>query len=79
MCGNVYEWVADYRARGYYGRSMPEDPQGPSMGYLRVIRGWHWIATGPNCKVYVAHEPWSGSPFIGFRVACDHVGPTPTE
>jgi formylglycine-generating enzyme required for sulfatase activity len=71
MCGNVYEWVHDYRRRGYYGRSPLEDPQGPSTGYFRVIRGWHWVATGPRCKVYVAQEPWTGSRFIGFRVAMD--------
>ena len=71
MCGNVYEWVHDYRRLGYYGRSPMNDPQGPSSGYFRVIRGWHWVATGPACKVYVGQEPWTGSRFVGFRVAMD--------
>ncbi len=70
MCGNVYEWVSDFRATGYYARSRVDDPQGPSSGYMHVIRGWHWAATGPKCKVYVASDPWTGSRFIGFRVVC---------
>ena len=74
MCGNVYEWVHDYRRLGYYGRSPLDDPQGPSSGYFRVIRGWHWVASGPACKVYVAQEPWTGSRFVGFRVAMDIAG-----
>ncbi|QDT51015.1 Serine/threonine-protein kinase pkn1 [Symmachiella dynata] len=73
MCGNVFEWVADYRAQGYYNRSSERDPPGPAAGYLRVIRGWHWVATGPKCKVYVASPPWVGSPYIGFRVVCETV------
>jgi len=72
MCGNVFEWVSDFRAQGYYEKSRRIDPQGPSSGYLHVVRGWHWVATGPACKVYVANEPWIGSPFIGFRVVCEH-------
>ncbi|WP_339910270.1 SUMF1/EgtB/PvdO family nonheme iron enzyme [Symmachiella dynata] len=73
MCGNVFEWVADYRSNGYYARAPSHNPQGPAKGYLRVIRGWYWIATGPHCKVYVANDPWTGNPFIGFRVVCEHL------
>ncbi|MEZ6049298.1 MAG: SUMF1/EgtB/PvdO family nonheme iron enzyme [Planctomycetaceae bacterium] len=71
MCGNVWEWVSDYQRYGYYINSPTADPQGPETGYLRVIRGWHWAATGPLCKVYMVNDPWSGSPFVGFRVICD--------
>jgi len=71
MCGNVFEWTADYRSKGYYARAPSKNPQGPANGYLRVIRGWYWIATGPFCKVYVANDPWIGNPFIGFRVVCE--------
>jgi prepilin-type processing-associated H-X9-DG protein len=71
MCGNVYEWTSDFRRRDYYAQSPTDDPPGPATGYLHVIRGWHWVATGPACKVYVGNEPWVGSPFIGFRVVCE--------
>ncbi len=71
MCGNVYEWTSDYRRQGYYSHSPTDDPTGPAIGYLHVIRGWYWVATGPNCKVYVSNEPWVGSRLIGFRVICE--------
>ncbi|QDU80724.1 Serine/threonine-protein kinase pkn1 [Polystyrenella longa] len=71
MTGNVFEWVSDYRRRDYYANSPVDNPRGPATGYLHVIRGWYWVATGPYCKVYVANDPWKGSPFIGFRIVCD--------
>jgi formylglycine-generating enzyme required for sulfatase activity len=71
LCGNVFEWTADFRRLGYYKDAPADDPQGPTTGYLRIIRGWHWAATGPRCKSYLANEPWHGSPFIGFRVVCE--------
>lgn len=39
MQGNVLESVQDWYAGDYYGRSPPEDPQGPSSGSSRVQRG----------------------------------------
>jgi hypothetical protein len=44
------------------------DPQGPAHGYLHVVRGWHWGATGPKCKVYITVEPGKGNRSVGFRV-----------
>ncbi len=73
MCSNVYEWVGDFRRQGYYQRPHATDPLGPDSGYLRIVRGWYWGATGPACKVYVTQDPWSGSPFIGFRVVAEIV------
>jgi formylglycine-generating enzyme required for sulfatase activity len=71
MCGNVYEWVSDFRAQGYYPSARTTDPAGPVHGYLHVIRGWHWVATGPECKTYVTVEPGRGNRFVGFRVVCE--------
>ena len=39
MHGNVYEWVQDRYAKDYYRNSPTEDPQGPSSGAYRVVRG----------------------------------------
>jgi len=37
--GNVREWCADWYDKDYYRRSPGTDPQGPSSGEFRVVRG----------------------------------------
>lgn len=41
MLGNVQEWVSDWYSNPYE-RGMASDPQGPSSGDARVIRGGAW-------------------------------------
>ena len=72
MRGNVYEWCNDWFSLDYYSLSPIENPQGPSQGYLRVVRGWDWLFTGPACVLNISLPPWKSSPFIGFRVVCVH-------
>jgi prepilin-type processing-associated H-X9-DG protein len=70
MCGNVHEWCSDWFGKNYYAVSPRDDPQGSANGYLKVIRGWYWIFTGPLCVTNITAEPWRKSPFVGFRVVC---------
>lgn len=71
MRGNVWEWTADWFDRDYYLRSSQFDPQGPSHGYLKVVRGGDWRFIGENCRIdYPILPPWKGNPFVGFRVVC---------
>ncbi len=42
MSGNVWEWVNDWFGKDYYSQSPEADPQGPSEGKERVIRGGAW-------------------------------------
>lgn len=68
MYGNVWEWVSD-RYGDYPKSSM--DPQGPSHGNGRVIRGGSWYSSERLCRSAVRHEvqPRSRNDDLGFRLA----------
>lgn len=69
MRGNAWEWTADWFDRDYYTRSPQSDPQGPSRGFMKVVRGGDWRYVGEKCLIdYVDLPPWKGNPFVGFRV-----------
>jgi len=42
MMGNVWEWCSDRYDKQYYEHSPSKDPQGPSEGTNRVLRGGGW-------------------------------------
>jgi formylglycine-generating enzyme required for sulfatase activity len=46
MLGNVSEWTEDWY-KDYYPSDMRVDPQGPSYGSERVIRGGNFLSAAP--------------------------------
>ena len=71
MSGNVAEWVNDWS--GKYGSDAQTNPQGPSSGTTRVVRGGHWFHGANWGLVYKRSgaEPEDKMSTTGFRLALD--------
>jgi len=69
MLGNVWEWCSDWD--GAYIRNPQVDPEGPSKGRNRVLRGGSWYDYDRRCRASSRNNyaPGDRRNFIGFRVA----------
>ena len=69
MSGNTWEWCWDLY--GDYETELAENPQGPDLGYRRVLRGGYWLSYNNGCRVSIRgyNYPYNRSSSIGFRVA----------
>jgi len=69
MSGNVWEWVNDWYSD--YSVGAQTNPQGPSSGTFRVMRGGSWFFFSNFCRasLRVNGFPDASLGYVGFRVA----------
>jgi formylglycine-generating enzyme required for sulfatase activity len=77
MYGNVWEWCSDHYDRNYYRMSPSYNPQGPTTGTSRVLRGGSWWDDSPFCRSANRdfYLPTYRDYEVGFRVVCDVAAP----
>ena len=71
--GNVREWCQDWYDANYYAKSPVDDPQGPSAGSSRVLRGGGWDNTPVSDRSAdrSGARPAARDYSVGFRVVCE--------
>ncbi len=79
MTGNVAEWVADTYEEQYYRKTPYRDPQGPSEGQHKIIRGGSWRETRTSARIAKRFQAkmWRTDTTIGVRCAKDADEPKP--
>jgi formylglycine-generating enzyme required for sulfatase activity len=73
MHGNVWEWCSDWHDSDWYRHSPRRNPQGPSTGQFRVLRGGCWRSHAATCRSAYRNGllPKGRDRYTGFRVVLE--------
>ena len=69
LCGNTFEWCAEWHYELSFRRRLVTSPKGPNYGEMRILRGGGWdsdrkaVTTIHRSRAY----PLSIFPMVGFR------------
>jgi len=77
MAGNVAEWTKDWYSASYYRESSQDNPQGPSSGTEKTVRGASWVNSSTTSSpgytfrnpARLHKDPTERKHYIGFRCA----------
>ena len=78
VCGNVWEWCADWFHPTFHMQRHQVNPRGPNQGVTKVTRGGSYLCHKSYCNRYrvaarSSNTPESSTGNIGFRCAKDAV------
>jgi len=76
MAGSAWEWVNDLYSETYYASSRGlTNPQGPTSGAYRVLRGGSWLEGETSLRVAGRFRDWQerSQSNYGFRCVRDAV------
>jgi formylglycine-generating enzyme required for sulfatase activity len=71
MAGNAMEWVQDWLDVNYYKQNITNDPQGPTLGTIKIEKGGWWGSNQFVARSAYRHfedPPTYKDHHIGFRI-----------